>query len=289
MNIIEELNNTEQFSNSEAILASYILENKNKILSMSVQELAKETYTSTSSIVRLCRKIGLRGFADFKIEFAAQLQKHWTESNQINVNFPFDKNDSFHEITKTLYQLSVDALNETYQKMQYKDYEKAAQLIKRAKKIAAFGAGDCYTKAVEFQGRMIKINCMVHTSHLMNEDHSLATAFTQEDCALVLSYSGENRFTYGVVELLKRNKVPIIAITGDVNSPIAKRSDVILELPNRGNESYRIAPFGSYIGMEFILYNLYAYYFVLDFDENVKLRLDAETIYSKNRKSNNKK
>lgn len=276
MNILDELVKKDKFSNSEKELADYILENKNKILNMSVQQIAKETYTSTSSIVRLCQKMGLKGFADFKIEFAVQLQKQNTATNSIDANFPFNKNDSFHEITKKLYQLSSDSLNETYQKMQYKDYEKAALLIKNAKKVAAFGTGDSYTRALEFQSKMMKINCVVHTSHLMNEDSALASTLTKDDCALVISYSGETRYTLETVKILVKNKVPIITITGRVGSPIAKRSNVILELPNHESQSYRFAPFSSHVGIEFILNNLYAYYFVLDYDNHVKHRLGIE-------------
>lgn len=279
MNILDELNKKERFSNSEKDLANYILKNKDKVLNLSVQELAKKTYTSTSSIVRLCRKIGLKGFADFKIEFAAQLQKQGDVNKPINANFPFNKDDSFHEITKKLYQLSIDALNETYQKMQHKDYEKAAALIKKAKKIAAFGTGDCYTRALEFQSKMMKINCPVFTPHLMNEDSSLAHILTKEDCAIVISYSGETKYTLETTTTLKKHHVPIITITGRTDSPIAKLSDVILELPNHESQSYRIAPFGSHVGIEFILNNLYSYFFVLDYDYHLNHRLNMEENY----------
>ena len=62
------------FSTSEKQLAKYILEHGEKVLQYSIQDLAKKTYTSPATIVRLCKKIGLHGYSDFKIKYSAELQ-----------------------------------------------------------------------------------------------------------------------------------------------------------------------------------------------------------------------
>ncbi len=37
-------------------------------------ELSKEIYKPPATIVRLCRKLGLEGYNDFKIKYSAELQ-----------------------------------------------------------------------------------------------------------------------------------------------------------------------------------------------------------------------
>ncbi|WP_077613048.1 MurR/RpiR family transcriptional regulator [Clostridium sp. Marseille-P2415] len=76
MPIISNLEKAKQFNSSERIISQYILKNKDLILEMSIQELALNTNSSTSTIVRLCRKIGLKGYKDFKIKFSAELLQH---------------------------------------------------------------------------------------------------------------------------------------------------------------------------------------------------------------------
>ena len=80
-----------EFSESEKEIARYILNHGDDVLSMSVKELAKNTYTSPATIVRLCKKIGLEGYNDFKIKYSAELQYDLHHSNRIDVNFPFEK------------------------------------------------------------------------------------------------------------------------------------------------------------------------------------------------------
>ena len=74
MSIMTQLEFELDFSSSEKTIAKYILDNGEDILNLSVKELAKQTYTSPATIVRLCRKLGLNGYGDFKIKYSAELQ-----------------------------------------------------------------------------------------------------------------------------------------------------------------------------------------------------------------------
>ena len=83
MSIMTQLEFELGFSNSEKEIAKYILNHGEEVLTMSVKELAKKTYTSPATIVRLCKKIGLEGYNDFKIKYSAQLQYDFLFVNRI--------------------------------------------------------------------------------------------------------------------------------------------------------------------------------------------------------------
>ncbi len=57
MSIMTQLEFELEFSESEKEIAKYILNHGEAVLSMSVKELAKHTYTSPATIVRLCKKL----------------------------------------------------------------------------------------------------------------------------------------------------------------------------------------------------------------------------------------
>lgn len=78
MMILTALQKQIGFNDSERALADYILNNREKVLDYSIQSLSQNTFTSTSTIVRFCRKIGLKGYKDFKIKWSAELQKEYT-------------------------------------------------------------------------------------------------------------------------------------------------------------------------------------------------------------------
>ncbi len=51
----------------------------------------------------------------------------------------------------------------------------------------------------------------------------------EDDVAILLSKSGESEELFGLVDLLKRRGVRIVAITGDLRSVLARQADVVLD------------------------------------------------------------
>ena len=115
------------FSHSEKQIARYILDNGEDVLSMSVKELANKTYTSPATIVRLCRKIGLEGYNDFKIKYSAELQYDKRNQKRIDVNFPFLPHDSKETIAENLVSLTNEVIHDTHQLI---DFEEAVNTFK---------------------------------------------------------------------------------------------------------------------------------------------------------------
>ncbi len=57
---------SESFSNAERGVAQRILENPKLVVDLSVHELARETFSSPSTIVRLCNHTGFGGYKEFR-------------------------------------------------------------------------------------------------------------------------------------------------------------------------------------------------------------------------------
>jgi len=292
MSIIEKLIAKDHFSNSEKQLADYILENKGKVLSMSVQELSKLTYTSTSSVVRLCRKIDLEGFQEFKIRFASELQK--TEENLeflIDPNFPLSKNDSFYEASKKLYQLTKEALSDTYKKLSAKEYEKSYQLIMNSRYCGIFALGDSFLQAMGFQNRMMKINHHFLMSTIHGEQNHLAQSLGPKDCAIIISYSGSTKDTVLIADVLKQNGTPFILISSKPKSKLAQMCKILLEVTDIESQSIKFSTFASQTGIEFVLNNLYSYFFIwpdprkwvqIEIEESGKISIKGGSTHERN-------
>ena len=54
----------------ESELAHYILGHRNEVIQQDLQTLSRSSYTSRSTILRLCKKLGYRGFNELKIQLA---------------------------------------------------------------------------------------------------------------------------------------------------------------------------------------------------------------------------
>jgi len=283
MTIISQLTKADKFNGSEKELADYILKNKESVINQSIQSLATSTFSSTSTIVRLCRKIGLKGYKDFKIKLSAELQQHYNDISAVNPDFPFTEDDSNKEIAQKLLELMQTSLKQTSELLTNDLLEHAVRDIFQSRKLGIFAYGDTYISALSFQNKLMKINLNANLPSLTEESKFMAANYTKNDCAILISYSGQSKNTYQLAQILRLNGVKIIAITSDKDSKIAKLSDIVLPVTNTESKTVKISPFASQVGIEYVLNTLYSCLFVANYDENQSHRLASEKLFADSR------
>ena len=283
MTIISQLTKADKFNGSEKQLADYILKNKESVINQSIQSLATSTFSSTSTIVRLCRKIGLKGYKDFKIKLSAELQQHYNDISAVNPDFPFTEDDSNKEIAQKLLELMQTSLKQTSELLTNDLLEHAVRVIFQSRKLGIFAYGDTYISALSFQNKLMKINLNANLPSLTEESKFMAANYTKNDCAILISYSGQSKNTYQLAQILRLNGVKIIAITSDKDSKIAKLSDIVLPVTNTESKTVKISPFASQVGIEYVLNTLYSCLFVANYDENQSHRLASEKLFADSR------
>lgn len=277
MKIIKQLEDKHGFSYNEKIIADYILEQKSKVLSMSAAELAEKTYTSPAAVIRLCKRIGLSGYQEFKILFSAQLEQHTQQSASVDANLPFHADDGIREISVKLEKLTAESLHEARSMISSmeKEFSKAGEYLMNARHTVIFGVGDAFVSGLAFQARMMRAGfSQFLTSPVYGEQRHLAQTLTKEDCGIVLSYSGSTESTLECARVLQENRVPSIALTSNRSGELAALADVVLFLPDREKKYRRYANFSSQACMEYYLNVLYSWYIISKYDDFTKVRID---------------
>ena len=267
MTITSQLQKKTNFTGNEIDIADYILSHKEEILQMSIQSLASETYTSTSAIMRLCQRMHLSGFKEFKIMYAKELSNVSSKVPEIDPNFPFSKNDTISEISEQLKNLTIQTLQDTQMSLSVHDLKRACFTMKNSQNVAVFGVGDAYLAGLTFQARLTRIGVNFLATPVYGEQIHLAQTLTNKDCGLLLSYSGSTSSTVHCAEVLKKNGSKTICITGEPDSALAKLCDIALLLPAKEDKFHRIASFFSQACMEYYLSIMYSYLYVLDYEK----------------------
>lgn len=276
MSIMTQLEFELNFSQSEKEIARYILNNGEDILCMSVKELAKKTYTSPATIVRLCKKIGLEGYNDFKIKYSGELQYDKRNKKRIDVNFPFQKDDHFETIAKNLAAMSQEVIQDTYQLIQFEDLEKIVDLLLQAQEIDIYGFGNSILAGLSFQHKMARIGKNVNIRSIPGEQVFLTSISNEKKVALLISYSGETGEIIRFANILKQKKTPIIAITSLGDNQLSRIADYILHLDSREKIFSKMAPFSSQISMEYILNVLFSCIYRQHYDNNTLMKIEFD-------------
>lgn len=221
------------FSTTEQEIAIHILENPQLVVDMSIHELAKHTFSSASSIVRLCNHTGYSGYKEFRkavtYELAMREKSKRVEQREIA------HSDSLQDIIDKITYSNIVSLEETRELMDVTVLRSCVNLIKQARMIYLFGLGASLCAAKDAYLKFLRLNkpCII------NEDwHSQllqAKNARENDLGIVISYSGATTEMVECMKIMKENKTPIIAITRCVNSPVSELADQ--KLYTTANES----------------------------------------------------
>lgn len=278
MSIMTQLEFELNFSNSEKEISKYILNHGDIVLEQSIQELAKNTYTSPATIVRLCHKLGLQGYLDFKIKYSAELQ-YDSSKQRVDVNFPFSKDNTNIEITNSIASVYHETIDDTLKLIDSKQLDKIVKAIHQANRIYIFCCGNSMLAAMSFQHKMMRIGKLVEMRSLVGEQIFLSYNASPKDLAIVISYSGETNEISDCAKRLQRNHVPILAITSLGENQISKMATYVLNTSSREKIFNKIAPFSSLTSIEYLLDILFSCLFHLDYDHYYKRKISYDRAY----------
>ena len=221
------------FSPTEQEIVSHILKNPQVVVDMSIHELAKYTYSSASTIVRLCNHTGYAGYREFRKAVAQELAVR--EKTKKVEQREISHSDSIREIIEKITYKNIVSLEETMALMDEKVLDNCVELIRNSRAVYLFGMGASLCAARDAYLKLLRLNKLC----VINEDwHSQllqARNASSKDLGIVISYSGATVEVIECMKALKENGTPIIAITRCIDSPVAELADQ--KLYTTANES----------------------------------------------------
>ena len=224
---------SQRFSSTERGVAERILSDPQLVVDLSIHELAQKTFSSPSTIVRMCSHTGFSGYKEFRRAVTFELARR--EQTRQSEQKDLQRSDSLEQIIDKITYANILSLEETRDLMDVSILRAGAEVLRRARVIYLFGLGASLCAAKDAYLKFLRLNKLC----VINEDwHSQLVQScnaTDQDAALVFSYSGVTTEVIECMRNLKKNGTPIIAITRCVSSPVSDLADY--RLYTAANES----------------------------------------------------
>ncbi|MFW5894986.1 MAG: MurR/RpiR family transcriptional regulator [Bacillota bacterium] len=257
-----------QAQSLEREIVKYVLEQPQKTSEMTVYELAKETYTSPASVIRLCKKLGFTGYKDFSKSLIYELAIRANSRN--HQKSEITKSDSVKEIIEKVTYKNIVSLEDTQTLIDADMIEKVVDLMRGANRIALFGLGSSYNVAHDAEQKFMRLNLHMKTSEDWQMQLLTARTMSKGDLGIIISYSGRTDEMIQCARSMKENGVTIVSITKYGLSPIVELSDYNLFVA--ANESlYRSGAMSSRISQLNIIDILYTGYANMDYETSLKM------------------
>lgn len=276
MDILTLLKQQVNFSNLEKYIANYMLENSYDVMNMTLVELAKVTHTSTATISRFCKKLGINSYRDFRVIFLNEITNE--KYKKIDYNKPFKKSDSLEKIAVNLESLYLNTVRHTLQLIDFNTLTNVIDLLNNAKKIDAYAVGMCYWSIKSFGDKLVEINKSLNINPI---DYSRQAAFADENTvSLFVSYTGQ--IPKKMLDTVKNKGSKIVAITSVKDSYLRKNADYCIDVYSNKKMINKISNFSSRISIEYILDIIYSGIFQINYDINYINKIENEEKYAFN-------
>jgi len=278
MIISNKLESMKSLSKSEEVLAQYILIQKENIEKLSTKDLANATYTSASTVIRLSQKLGFSGWKELKEKYLEELQYLNQHFSNIDSNFPFASNDNLMNVASKIGHLACESIEDTLSLLKNEDLNKAVTLLDKAQIINIFGLSNSLLMAYDFKHKMIRINRHVDILNLPGEQAYVAANSSPNDCAILISYSGEISESLQIAKILKRNKTPIISLTSIGENTLKSFADCTFSITSREKLYSKIATYSTNNSIHLILDILYSCLFKINYNYNLEYKTNISKI-----------
>ena len=210
-------------SGKEKIIADFILKHGGKSAELSITELAKKIGTSEATLVRFVRKIGYSGYQQFRLALAKESAAVNTQIFEISVA----END---DIADSVFLHTIRTLETGRKFLNKKAVAQAASALASARQVLLFGLGGSNINAQDALHKLLRTGLTCRTAADFHMQLMLASQSNGSDTALVFSHLGNNYDTISIVKELRHTKCKVIALTSYDNAPLAKLSDIVLQV-----------------------------------------------------------
>ena len=220
MKRISELNET--FTKSERALADHIVRDADSVVMKTITELAGESDSfSTASITRFCKKIGLSGYSELRLELAKEMA-----TDNARRQIVADGENLVPGLVSTVVDASASAINDLKYVLSDDVIKKAVHEILSASSITLAGIGASALVAQDLRQKLLRLGIR----SLFDADQDVVkvtlSSGRSKDLLIAISYSGTTRETLDAVNIAKENGMRVLAMTKKGDNPISEQADV---------------------------------------------------------------
>ncbi len=223
-NIISKLKaNINYLTNTEKKIAAIILESPNEFITYTMQELAKKTNVSQGSIINFSKKFACGGFPELKIQIATSAL-----SEPVAIPEVVKSGDTITDVLSKMIEARNSSFELTRQVNNEETWKRVIDKIIAAKKIEIYGIFQSATVATSLCYNLMQLGISASFVSDILTCAISATMLDKNSLVIAISSSGRTKDILDAVKNARFNNVPVIAITSNINSPLAKISDDVL-------------------------------------------------------------
>ena len=217
-----------RLSKGQRKVAQFVIDNPNIIATQVASEVGRQAGVSESTVIRFCYAMDLSGFS----ELQQKVKDYLVEKRGLSACYSesaYRKKQNM--VSNDVMTREIDSIVKVIRNINDKDYNKTIDLLHSAERIFVLGVRSCapaafwlYTKLRAYRD---DVQLMSYNAEKMAID---LTQMNEKSVLFVVGVNEQQEDVMAVVELAKRKKVKLVALTDNVPCPLQKQADLLFTI-----------------------------------------------------------
>ena len=183
------------------------------LLLFSITEFSEKVGVGDATMLRFCRKLGLRGYSEFRF-----LLSQSTE----------DQDGTAGNDADEILSGMITALRSTHELLNQETIQKAAEMILKARRLYALGRANSGLAAQELCNKVLRYGLCCEYWADTHFQTIAASLLEEQDVMILFSVSGGTKDMLDIAKQASQQGVKLVIVTNHLKSPLAKYADALL-------------------------------------------------------------
>lgn len=232
---------------SERRIADLFLAQPGDTAELSIAELARRCETSTTSVVRFCKRLGYDHVRELRNHVLRDAARERFDTAALpEVSGDIDRNDTLADIVAKVSLAETLSLADTAKVLDTAALHASVEAVAAASRIDIFGVGASAIVGLDLQRKLTRIG---RTALEWSDPHAAwtsAATLQPGNVAIAVSHTGSTTDTIEFLMLARQTGATTIAITNHAGAPLADQADIVLTTAAR-ETGFRSGALGSRI------------------------------------------
>ncbi|TDQ33433.1 MurR/RpiR family transcriptional regulator [Aureibacillus halotolerans] len=247
-------------------VADYIIKHQLDVAFLTVDQLAREVQTSTTTIMRLASNLGYSGYTEFQKRLQENLRNQSAPNTRLAANIKGMEED---DLWGKYAEHQIANIQDTVDMISREKLEQTQQMIVSANRIIC----------TSVRSGLPVVQYLTHGLNRLFGNTNLIVAdlsdwvdnivdMNENDLVIVASFPRYARRIIDLAKTAQANSVPVISITDSYSSPIAAHSNLVLPC-NSSSIAFHNSAVSSLFVADYLVSAL-----AINYSEQTKGRLD---------------
>ncbi|MEO6018818.1 MAG: MurR/RpiR family transcriptional regulator [Knoellia sp.] len=210
---------------AEDRVATVVLADARRASDLTITALAQAADTSETTVLRFCKRLGLKGYPQLRLALAAESA---LPREQRMTGSDISATDTIDDIIAKVAAVDSSAVEETAQQLNRDALLAAVSAVSAASRVDIYGSGASAIVGTDLQQKLHRIGVV---SFAWSDPHialTSATLLANKDVAIGISHSGATSETIESLAAARSCGATTVAITNFPLSPLATAADIVL-------------------------------------------------------------